>query len=124
MHLLLKKYAKSIICYHSCLSCAVFTEQRVTVWVGYFALQEQIAKYCENQSNESCSGKCQVKKIEDRTNERTLIQVSISDISEFLIDHSFALSPAVTHSLCYTVFNPPIFIEGYCQSVFRPPISA
>jgi hypothetical protein len=102
---------------------ALYLQSQATVWVGYFAFQEVIATYCENKSNPDCNGKCQVQKIEDKTSTRTLIQVSIPDLSEFLVKKSPDLSLVTTHLLHFNISPDCSLTQGHARQIFRPPTS-
>ncbi len=107
---------------------ALYLQSHATVWLGYFALQEEIAKYCENKSNADCNGKCQAKKIEEKTHSDsprgTSVQVSIPDLSEFLIKKSPVLSLVTTHLLHFNPSHDCPLTQGHARQIFRPPISA
>ncbi|MFQ3597668.1 MAG: hypothetical protein SNJ55_07335 [Chloroherpetonaceae bacterium] len=102
----------------------LYLQSHATVWIGYFMLQDEIAKYCENKSNAACSGKCQVQKVEARKNNDTLVQVSIPDVSEFLPKHMSACPFIDAKMLTFQISSEPLFPHGYKSGVFRPPISA
>jgi hypothetical protein len=102
---------------------ALYLQSQATVWVGYFAFQEVIATYCENKSNPDCNGKCQVQKIEDKTSTRTLIQVSIPDLSEFLVKKSSVLFLLTAQPLRFYISCHAPLAQGFSRQVFRPPTS-
>jgi len=107
---------------------ALYLQSHATVWLGYFALQEEIAKYCENKSNADCNGKCQAKKIEEKTHRDsprgTSVQVSIPDLSEFLVKKSPDLSLVTTHLHRFNIPHAVPLTQGHARQIFRPPISA
>jgi len=107
---------------------ALYLQSQATVWVSYFAFRQVIATYCENKSNPDCNGKCQAKKIEEKTHSDspsgTLIQVSIPDLSEFLVKKSPDLSLVTTHLHCFNIPRAVPLTQGHARQIFRPPISA
>jgi hypothetical protein len=107
---------------------ALYLQSQATVWVGYFAFQEVIATYCENKSNPDCNGKCQVQKIEEKTHRDspsgTSVQVSIPDLSEFLVKKSPDLCLVTTHLHCFNIPRAVPLTQGHARQIFRPPISA
>ncbi len=100
----------------------LYLQSHATVWISYFMLQDEIAKYCENKSNAACSGKCQVQKVEARKNNDTLVQVSIPDVSEFLPKTVLAVFSIHAEEHSFHIFLEPLFPHGYKSKVFRPPI--
>lgn len=106
----------------------LYLQSSTTVWVAYFALQEEIIKYCENKSNAACAGKCQIQKIESQVESQkqsdTSVQVNIPHISEFL-PKTFSI-PLLIHTslLSFPICSDLFFPSGYENTVFRPPISA
>jgi hypothetical protein len=106
---------------------ALYLQSQATVWVGYFAFQEVIATYCENKSNPDCNGKCQAKKIEEKTHRDspsgTLIQVSIPDLSEFLVKKSSVLFLLTAQPLRFYISCHAPLAQGFSRQVFRPPTS-
>lgn len=103
---------------------ALYLQSNATVWIGYFALQEEIAKYCENKSNAACSGKCQVQKLETQTSSDTLVQVSIPEVSEFLTKIVSPIPFIQAHTLSFRISSDSLFPHGHESEVFRPPIFA
>ncbi len=109
-------------------SLALYLQSHATVWLGYFALQEEIAKHCENKSNAACNGKCQAKKIEEKTHSEsprsTSVQVNIPDLSEFLVKTSPDLRLVTTHLLHFSTSPDCLLAQGHARQIFRPPILA
>ncbi len=103
---------------------ALYLQSSATVWIGYFALQEEIAKHCENKSNADCAGKCQVQKIETETHANALVQVSIPDVSEFLPKKNSSVFFTDANVRSFFIFSERSLPHGYDTEVFRPPISA
>jgi hypothetical protein len=102
---------------------ALYLQSTATVWIGYFALQEKIAAHCENKSTPTCSGKCQIKKIEEKTTSDTVVQIFIPDVSEFLPKKVSDASSIHAHALSFPTFSDSLFPYGHKGEVFRPPIS-
>jgi hypothetical protein len=107
---------------------ALYLQSQATVWVSYFAFRQVIATYCENKSNPDCNGKCQAKKIEEKTHSDsprgTSVQVSIPDLSEFLVKKSPDLCLVTTHLHCFNIPHAVPLTQGHARQIFRPPISA
>lgn len=103
---------------------ALYLQSNATVWIGYFALQEEIAKHCENKSNAACSGKCQVQKLETQVSKDTLVQVSIPEVSEFLTKIVSSIPFIQTQMLSFRTSSDSLFPHGHKSEIFHPPIFA
>lgn len=108
----------------SLFSLSLYLQSNATVWLGYYALQEEIAAHCENKSNADCSGKCQVKKLETQSEGGALVPIHIPDISEFIVKTFALFSEPLSSAVSFVSLERWRFLEGLSPSVFRPPISA
>lgn len=103
---------------------ALYLESNATIWASYYALQDEIAKHCENRTSADCNGKCQMKKVEQTNPDAPLLQINAPEVSEFLIKKILVPEPFVSHTLKFYLQIYANLSEAAASELFRPPISA